>query len=158
MADDVRVNGNQHSFSSIILKIDDEKYYGFKSISYSDSRERTKTWGAGRHGAPRGRSAGKYDVENITVTMYKGSAQILRLALANAGNGTSYGDTEVTIIVQFIEADDTEITDELERCVYVKSTSSSEEGPDSLTEDIEFSCMLIRRNGLTLFDNTLPQI
>lgn len=158
MADSIRVNGNLHSWGSIICKINDDRYYGFTSISYSDSRERVKAYGMGRHHAPRGRSRGKYATEPVQITGQKGSVQELRKALADAGDGESYGDTEFQVIIQYIEEDDTSITVELDRCVWVKNTSSEEEGPDSLTEDFELDCMLIRRNGLVLFDNSQAQL
>lgn len=156
--DDIRVNGNLHSWGSIILKIKDDRFYGFKSISYSDSRERVKGYGQARHQAPRGRSRGKYNVEPVTITGFKDSIQLLRKALADAGDGESYGDTEVQIVVQYVDGDTTPVTVELDRCVWTKNASSEEEGPDPLMEDIEFDCMLIRRNGLTLFDNSQDSI
>ena len=44
--------------------------------------------------------------------------------------------------------------DELDRCVYVGTTSGNEEGPDPSKEEVKIDCMLVRWNGLTLFDNT----
>jgi len=155
MADSIRVNGNQHSWGSITVKVNEERYFGFTSIAYSDSRERVKAYGMGRAQAPRGRSRGKYQVEPVTLTGHKGSVQELRQALADAGDaGTSYGDTVFQIVVQYVEDDDTPITVELEDCVWVKNSASEEEGPDPLTEDIEIDCMRIRRNDLVLFDES----
>jgi len=94
----------------------------------------------------------------VQITGRKGAVQQLRKALADAGDGENYGDVEFQVVVQYIESDDTPITDELDRCVWVKNTSSHEEGPDPLTEDFELDCMLIRRNGLTLFDNSEANI
>lgn len=158
MSDEVRVNGNLHSWGSIIFKIDDVKYHGFTSINYGDARERTKGHGMGRHGAARGRSRGKYTTEPVTVSAFKGTMQQVRKALADAGDGESFGDVEFQILVQYIESDDTEITVEIDRCVWVKDSSKNEEGADSLQDEAEFDCMLIRRNGLTLFDNSQPSI
>ena len=154
MADEIRVNGNQHSWGSIEVKIDGDRYFGFTAISYGDTRERVKAYGMGRAQAPRGRSRGKYQTEPVGLTGWKGSVQQLRQALADAGDGESYGDTVFQIVVQYVEADDTPITVELEDCVWVKNTSSEEEGPDPLKEEIELDCMRIRRNGLVLFDNS----
>lgn len=154
MADEIRVNGNQHSWGSIEVKVDGDRYFGFTAISYADSRERVKAYGMGRAQAPRGRSRGKYATEPVGLTGWKGSIQQLRQALADAGDGESYGDTIFQIVVQYVEDDDTPITVELEDCVWVKNTSSEEEGPDPLKEEIEIDCMRIRRNGLVLFDNS----
>lgn len=155
MADQIRVNGNALSWGSIIFKVEGDRYYGFTSIAYSDKRERVKGYGMGLHHAPRSRSRGKYTVENVKVGGPKSSFQILREALAaRSSNGANYGDVEVQIVVQYIEADETEITVELERCVWAGNSSSDEENPDPLKEEIEFDCMLIRRNGLVLFDSS----
>jgi len=64
MADEIRVNGNQHSWGSIFLKFDGDRYFGFTAINFSDSRERVKAHGMGRHQGARGRSRGKYDTEH----------------------------------------------------------------------------------------------
>jgi len=154
MADEIRVNGNQHSWGSITVKVEGERLFGFTAISYSDSRERVKAYGMGRAQAPRGRSRGKYATEPVSLTGWKGSVQNLRKQLADAGDGESYGDTVFQIVVQYVESDDTPITVELEDCVFTKNTTSDEEGPDPLKEEIEVDCMRIRRNGLVLFDNS----
>lgn len=154
MADEIRVNGNQHSWGSITVKFDGDRFFGFTAIGYADARERVKAYGMGRAQAPRGRSRGKYTVEAVTLSGWKGSVQQLRQALADAGDGESYGDTLFQIVVQYVEADDTPVTVELEDCVWAKNTTSEEEGPDPLKEDIEIDCMRIRRNGLVLFDNS----
>lgn len=155
MSDEIRVNGNLHSWGSITAKIAGDPYYGFTAISYGDTRERVKAYGMGRHHAPRGRSRGKYTVEPVQLTGPKGTVQQLRQALADqSADGVSYGDVEFQVVVQYIEPDDTPITVELEDCVWVKNTSSEEEGTDPLSEDIELDCMKIRRNGLVLFDES----
>jgi len=155
MGDQIRVNGNLHSWGSIVCKIGGERFFGFSAIKYADSRERVKAYGMGRHHAPRGRSRGKYSTEPVMLTGEKGSIQLLRKALADqASDGKSYGDVEFQIVVQYVESDDTPITVEIEDCVFTKNTTSDEEGPDPLKEEIEIDCMRIRRNGLVLFDES----
>lgn len=155
MADQIRVNGNQHSWGSIVLKIDQERFTGFTGVKFSDKRERVKAYGMGKHHAPRGRSRGKYTTDVVGLTGWKGSIQLLRAALAQrAVDGESYGDVLFQIVVQYIEADDTPITVELEDCVFTGNTTSDEEGADPLKEEIEIDCMRIRRNGLVLFDQS----
>lgn len=153
MADQIRVNGNQLSWGSIILKVNEERYYGFTSISYGDKRERSYAYGMNRSQAPRGISKGKYTPEVVSLSGWKGSVQTLLQALAAAGNGTSYGDTVFQIVVQYIETDDTPVTVEIEDCRVTGITSSDEEGPDPLKEELEIMPMRIRRNGLVLFDD-----
>ncbi len=155
MADEIRVNGNQHSWGSIVVRIDEDRYYGFTKIAFADSRERSKAYGMGRHHAPRGRSRGKYAVDPVSLTGWKGSVQQLREALAaKSADGNSYGDVPFQIVVQYIEGEDHAITVELEDCVWTKNSSSDEEGPDPLADEIEIDCMRIRRNGKVLFDES----
>jgi len=159
MSDQVRINGNQYSWGSIILKfVDGDRFYGFDSISYADKRERVKSYGMARHQAPRGRSRGKYSTDPVKLRGPKSSIQALRDKLAAlSANGLSYGDVEFTTIVQYVETGESPITVEIERCVWVANSSNEEEGPDPLKEEIELDCMVIRRNGKTLFDSTLEQ-
>lgn len=158
MADQTRINGTQYSWSSIVFKLDGERFTGFTGISFGDKRERVKAYGMGRHHAPRGRSAGKYTVEPVKVTGWKSSVQALREALAKrAPDGVSYGNVEFQGLVQYIEADESEMTVELDRLVWSSNTTSDEEAPDPLKEEFELDCMLIRRNGLSLFDGTEGQ-
>ncbi len=155
MSDAIRVNGNQLSWGSIVLKIGGARFYGFTGISFADKRERVKAYGMGRHQAPRGRSRGKYTVEPVKLTGWKGSMQEVREALAALSvDGISYGDVEFEITVQYVEADEIPMTVEIEHCVWGANTTSDEEGPDPLKEEVELDCMLIRRNGLTLFDSS----
>jgi len=153
MSDAIRVNNNQHSWGSITFKLNGERYTGFTAISFGDKRTRVKAYGMGRHHAPRGRSKGKYETDPVKVTGWKSSVHALRVALAKVSlDGKSYGDVEFQGLVQYIERDDTEITVELDRLVWMSNTTSDEESPDPLKEDFELDVMLIRRNDLVLFD------
>lgn len=155
MADAVRINGNQYSWSSIIFKLGGERFTGFTSISYGDKRERVKAYGMGRHHAPRGRSAGKYSVDPVKVVGWKSSVQALRKALADrSADLKSYGDVTFQGLVQYIEDDESEMTVELDRLVWATNTTGDEESADPLKEEFELDCMLIRRNGLVLFDGS----
>lgn len=155
MADQIRVNGNQFSWGSIKLKLDTQEFTGFTAISYSDKRERVKAYGMGRHHAPRGRSRGKYSVDPVKLTGWKESVQIFRAQLAlRSANQVSYGDVEFQIIVQYVEEpNEAPITVSIERCVWAANTTTDEENPDPLKEEIEIDAMLIRRNDLVLFDS-----
>jgi hypothetical protein len=153
MADDIRVNGNQLSWGSIVLKINSERFTGFTSIAFADKRERVKAYGLTRHHAPRGRSRGKYTIDPVKLVGWKSSIQKLREGLgALAPDGKSYGDVEFQIVVDYVESDELGITVEIDRCVWASNSSSDEESADPLKEEIEIDAMLIRRNGFTLFD------
>jgi hypothetical protein len=155
MADPIVVNNNQYSWGSIVFKLDGEIYTGFTKIDYSDKRERVQAYGMGRHQAPRGRSRGKYSAENVKVTGWKKSVQVLRKALADrASGGKSYGDVEFQGIVSYFEEDEGEMNVSLERLAWAANTASDEESADPLKEDFELNCMYISRNGLVLFDQS----
>lgn len=161
MADQVRINGNTHSWSSIVAKVEGERFYGFTSVSFGDKRERVKGYGMGRHHAPRSRSAGKYSTDPVKLVGPKSTMQALRASLAaRAADGKSYGDTEFELTVQYVEPSNTIPGGEtpihviLQRCVITANISSDEEGPDPLKEEVEIDCMAIQRNGLTLFDSS----
>lgn len=155
MADQVRINRNIVSWGSITLRIDDEIFTGFTSVSFGDKRERTKVYGMGKHHAPRARTRGKYTIEPVKLKGPKSTIQALRDKLASLSpDGNSYGDYEFHINVQYIEADDRSMYVDIERCVYVGTSSSEEESPDALQEEIEIDAMSIRRNGQTQFDGS----
>lgn len=155
MADQQRINGNMFSWSSVYFKIDGERFYGIKSITYGDNRERVKGYGMGRSHAPRGRSGGKYNVDPVAVTMEKATTRQLRDELAaRAPDGTSVGNVQFEIVVQYVEADETPITDTIFGCVWGKTAAKAEEGSDPLYDEIEFDAMGIRWNGKTLFDSS----
>jgi hypothetical protein len=158
MSDDIRINGNSHSWGSIILKIDNELFTGFTAISFADKRERVKGYGMGRHQAPTRRSRGKYTVEPVKLTGWKSSVAIARQELASRSrDGKSYGDYTFQIVCQYIEEGEIPLTVEIDRCVWVGNSSSDEESSEGLKEEIEIDAMLIRRNTFTLFDGELGQ-
>jgi hypothetical protein len=154
MADEVRINGNAVSWGSIKVKIDNEPYFKFDSISYGDSVERVKYYGLGAHHAPVARSRGKYTTDPVKLRGLKTTFQAMREALASrSSDGRSYGNVEITIVAQYVEAGNNPITAEILGCVWVKNVDNNEESPDPLKEEVEFDCMKILRNGLTLFDS-----
>lgn len=157
MADQIRVNGNIYSWGSIRAIIAEEVYTGFTSISYGDKRERVQVYGMGRHHGPRGRTAGKYSTDPGKLGGPTGSVAALRARLAQlAADGVSFGNVEFQIVIQYVEPGSSEIplTVELDRCVLTANTSSHEESADPTREEVEINYMLVRRNGLTLFDGT----
>jgi len=155
MADSIRVNGRETSWSDVYFKVSDERYYGITEIAYGDKRTRSKSYGMGRSQAPRGRTSGKYEVDEATVKMLKKSSKTLREALAAAASdGKSYGSVTFQIVVQYADTDDEVQTDTLHECVWVGDATSASEGPDALFDSISFDVMRIDRNGLTLYDQT----
>lgn len=155
MADQKRINGNVLSWGSIKVKLNNETFYGFTSLSYGVKRERNYLWGMGVSQAPRGRTRGKYSVEPVKLKGPKSTVEALRQSLALLSvDGISYGDVEFEIVALYIERDEPEILVEIQDCVIVAESSSEEENPDPLQEEIEISCMRIFKNGLSLFDSS----
>lgn len=155
MSDQIRVNGNLYSWGSIKLKIAGELFYGFTTISYADKRERSKTWGMGRHHAPRGRSSGKYSTEPVKLAGPKDTIDALIKQLAKlAPDRTSYGNVVFQILVSYVEPGQDGITVEIDDCTITSLSSSDEENADPKAAEVEIDCMRIRRNGLSLYDQT----
>lgn len=158
MADQVRINGNLYGFASTSFKIAGERYFGITEISYGDSRERVKGWGMARHHAPMGKSPGKYNTEPVKVKGYLHSLEAIRVALAaQAEDEISYGNTESEVVVQYQEPGLGVGHVQIERCHISKDVTSVTESADPLMGELELDCMLIRRNGKTLFDSTQDQ-
>ena len=158
MADALRVNGNQLSWGSLILKVDDERFTGFTDISFGDKRTRVKAYGSARHHAPIGRSRGKYEIDPVKITGWKWAVQVLRKGLAaRADDGVSYGNVEFEVFVQYVDDSQGPLNVQIERCVWQSNATSDTESPDPLKEEFECDPMLIRRNELTLFDSTEGQ-
>jgi hypothetical protein len=155
MADQIRVNGNLYSWGSIKCKVAGELFHGFTTISYADKRERVKAYGMGRHHAPRGRSSGKYSTDPVKLAGPKSTMQALRASLALlAPDRVSYGNVEFQLIIQYVEPGEVPMNVEIEGCVITGNSTSDEENADPKNEECEIDCMLIRRNGLTLFDSS----
>ncbi len=152
--DNVRVNGNVLSWGSLTCKVDGDPIKGFTSITYDEKRTREKVYGMGAHQAPIGRTRGKYEPGVVKLKGKKSSCQALREALAAKSGTASYGDAEFEITLQGVESDESPITIEATRCVYVGLSSGNEEGPGKLEEEIEIDVMGFRHNGLTLWDST----
>lgn len=155
MADSLRVNGNLHSWGSVILKVNGDRYYGVTQIAYGDKRERTLAWGIGRHQAPRARSRGKYTPDDLSFTMYRDSARTFIDALsALSSNGLSYGDVQFDAVIQTIEPDLLPLTVTITGCVITAVTESNDEGSDPLTTQFTAQPLRIYRDRKTLFDST----
>jgi len=152
VSDAVRINGIAHSWGSTKLKIAGERYSGLSSISYSDKLETAFGYGMGKAHRPRSQSRGKYSAEQVVMKVQTSTAQAIRDALAERGDGTSYGTVLVPIVLQYLEPDDTPITVEFENCRLVEDGSSDEEGADVLTVELKWSTFAIRRNGKTLYE------
>ncbi len=153
MANEVRINNNTIGWGSAICRINGIAQNWPTSISYAEKRERGVVYGMGRHHAPRGRTSGKYSVENPKIKGPRGDVQGFVDYLASlSSDGTSYGDVRFDIVLQYIEAEQT-VTVEIEDCRIVGISGSDDEGTDALQDEIEIQAMRLIRNGKTLYSN-----
>lgn len=152
MADPAIINGNLPSWSSITIKIGERRINGVTAISYGDSRERTKGYGTGKSHAPIGETGGVYSTKPCTMTLYKHTAAEVRQALADEAGTSSFGNTRFEISVSYSETGLPAITDTIKGCKISDQNSSNDNGGDPTSEDMEFSCMSIKWNGLTLHE------
>lgn len=151
-ADDIRINGFTHSWSSTKITIDGDQYVGITKISWDHAIEEGLVHGQG--GKPLGRTRGKYAPGTVSVSMRKSSAMELRRRLASKSrDGKTAGEAVVPIIVQYLEPDDTAITVELRDVRLLKSSTSAEQNADASSEDLEFSCLAVFENGISLFSD-----
>jgi hypothetical protein len=155
MADTQRVNGFTTSWSDCSFKLGGDRYYGITEISYGDKRARSKVYGMGRAGTPRGRTRGKYEVDEVTWKMDFPAWVALRDALsALADDRASYGDVEFEGVMQYAYGANEEThTDELFQLVITGVTHSASEGPDAIMVDVTADCMGISRDGKTLYNS-----
>jgi hypothetical protein len=151
MSDAKRINGTDYSHASIKVTVADEQFYGFSKIAYADKRTRGK--GYGTSGMPRTRTAGKYEVDPVTISGPRSSIDELRAKLASlSSDGVSFGDIVFQIQVQWIEDKIGVITDEIQDCVFVGQAVSSEEtSVDPTSIDVEIDAMRIVWDGKRLF-------
>jgi hypothetical protein len=153
MSDSVRINGNPHDWGSVILRINNVRYFGYKSVSWDEARTRTLVYGAGRDRTPRGKSAGKYEPGKLKLTVEKAMAMELTVDLAQASSdNVSYGNARVPICLQYQEDGQWDITEEFDDCSMVSTSNSNEEGPDPIYEEVEFQFLRHRKNGLSLYN------
>lgn len=151
--DPTLINGNAYSWASIKAKVDGVDYTGFFEISYGDKVERVKLYGMGSAHKPRGRSKGKYTTEEGKLKGSKSSVQLLKTALAaKSKSGKSFGNSEFTLTVQYVEGDETPITDVLSRCVITSHPRNHTESADPLSDEITFDYFDIKTNGQTLYE------
>lgn len=155
MSDPIMVNGNSHSWGSICAKVAGETIFGFNSISWGDKRERVKGTGMGQHQAPTRRSRGKYTCDVIKLKGFRGAVMELRQTLAKLSPvKDSYGDIEFQVVATYFELEEIPIIVVAERVTWQANSATDEEGAELLFEEIELDPMFLRRNGLTLFDNS----
>jgi hypothetical protein len=159
MPDQQLINNFTYSWSSVVITVADDFFSGIKSITYSDKREVAVGYGQGRNFAPVSRTSGQYSADDGKIVMRLDTWQALSLALAIAPNGsgsfTSFGNTEFQCTVQFIEPSLSAVNHVIERMRITGVSNTVEQKTDESSVELTYSAMSIRRDGLTLFDETV---
>jgi hypothetical protein len=153
MAETVYINGKAHDWGSTVIRVNGKAYEGILAVKYSHKRERTRVYGQGNQRKPIAVTGGKYNPEDGSLTVLKGTAQQIRDDLARqSADGQSYGDARFPITVQYIEDGVGPIKDEVLGCWIAGDDGGGEEGSaDPTKEEIPFGCMEIKKNGKTLY-------
>ena len=145
------INGNRYSFASIELRLLGKRYFGVKSINYSDSLEPGEVRGTD----PQliGRTKGKYSAD-ASIEMYLREFDDFAAQLASqAGavglpNATGYMEIPFDVIVSFAEDGAPVITHEIIGARIKKSDHSNAEGSDAISVKNDLHVMVIRKNGV----------
>jgi hypothetical protein len=147
-----RINGNLYSYASVKLKVGRKVITAFKSISYSDNRERKDGYGASEAHGPIAQTQGVYKTDPVEVEIEKGQLQELRDELAQEAGSSSFGSVEFEIVVQYEDTGRPLITDTLLRCTWSANASKIDDGGDPAYDATKFKTMFIKWNGKTLYE------
>lgn len=158
MADIQRINGNAYSWSSVVIKVDGQRYYGITAITFNDKLEVGYGYGQGRHFAPLARTQGKYSCDETKLTMRVSSmSDMLAYLASRSGDGRSYTTYPFTADVQYVESEILALNPMhvvLNQCRITGVNHSIDISTDEATAELAVSVMWITRNGLTLFDSS----
>lgn len=156
--DTIAVNGNSESWGYLVLKANDERFYGWTKITFGDKLTEALGYSSGRAHAPTRRSQGKYEVEPVKVTGYPDAVQAFRDYIAKLSpTGNSYGagapEWEATLFAVLPGSDRPRQVD-FRACKWIENTGDHEESPELLKEDFAFQPRWIERDGKVLFDDS----
>ena len=157
-----QVNGNRYSFASIDFQLLGKRYFGVKSINYSDGLDPGEVRGT----APQllGRTKGKYSAEG-SMELYEAEFSDFVAALLSAGPSLGFIDSvgfmeiPFEVSVSYAEENSPTITDTLVACRIKKVDKSRAEGTDPLTVKLDLHIMSIDYgvpNSSEIFNSVTP--
>jgi hypothetical protein len=155
MTDVLRVNNTILSWNSTICNIASAPFNGLLSIDYGHERKRKKVWGSRRDGRALGRTAGKYEPQEVSIKMLADSWDVLSTILTAIGLG-SYGDAEFPFFLQSAEpgiplaGSNPTLTVVMTDCCITSVHDGSAEGIDEKVKDITIDTMQLFENGKIL--------
>jgi hypothetical protein len=156
MDDFVRWNGNVISAKSCAFSFQGVPYIGITAVDYEDQLDAEYVHGANKNGAPLGYTSGEYSISAFSVTMLKDVCiakfipQLALLGLA-AGSVGSIGAARWTFQAQYQEGPLVG-TDTIEGGRLIGMKDSYSQGMGKLVTECKMMGLVVRRNGLTLFD------
>jgi hypothetical protein len=152
---ETRLNDVPYSATSCSWNIALAPFIGITRLDYSEKRDRKMVHGSRRDGTPLGITAGKYFIENLSITMLRSSFQRLAELLTPLGLG-SFGDARFPIIATYSDVSAQlngvpPITVDIQGCRIVGVKDGYQEGTDELVTDVEMMGLTLTRNGLRLW-------
>jgi hypothetical protein len=136
------VNGNKHSWASIVLLINTTRIKGFKGINYKNTMEPGEVRGEGVQII--GRTRGELKSEGSLELYLEEYHQLIE---ALSADGTGYLEKSFEITVSYSEAGSAIITDRLIGCRVKGGDKGFSPGTDGLSVKCDLSIMFILENG-----------
>lgn len=150
MPSQIQVNGSVYDWGSISFNINGERYYNVTSISYGETLEVSKRYGAGRHST--GRTIGQLQMDDCSLTMAKEDVDSLLQTLGN-----EYMKPEFTITIAYGNEGQATTTDQLISCRIKNISNSHSTGSEALALDLTIDVMRMTRNGLSGLGSDIQQ-
>lgn len=141
------VNGTRVSWSSMTISVSGSigEIYGFTSVSYKNTVERSKVRGSGRVAA--GITAGDHDAEGELAMLFEDARAFLEALGAQQGNGR-YMDAVFDMLVQYTRTEGGQVySDEVVGCRLKEDATEAEQGPDGLVMTFPLDVMYVKRDG-----------
>jgi hypothetical protein len=137
------VNGNKHSWASIVLLIGTTRIRGFKAVNYKNAMEPGDVRGEGVQVI--GRTRGELKSEG-SLELYL--EEYHQLIAALAADGTGYLEKGFEITVSYSEPGSAIITDRLIGCRLKGGDKGFSPGTDALSVKCDLSIMYVIENGV----------
>jgi hypothetical protein len=137
------INGVTYDWHSIEVQANGVATPEIKEISYKEAGKRTRVYGTPRNAV--GRTGGKSEPE-ASITMYKAQWERFK---AELGNG--FGLVEFDVLINYSEAGQDIVTDELLSCTIEEVETSPSQGDDPIEVKLALSVLRMKHNGLEMF-------
>lgn len=149
-----RLNTNLYSAASCSWLINAIPYEGITALSYSDKRERALVFASRKDGKPLGVTGGQYQVDSLSITMLRASANQLMLDLTPVGLG-SFGNADFPIVATYSEVaaqlrGEQPIVVVINGCRITGVKEGFATGTDALITEFTLMALSLTRNGMSL--------